>query len=308
VDVETFEKKFKKFRQGYKPLVQYKVKFGDTIAKIAQMSGATAKEICDLNGLGKNDRIFAGSHLIVPKPIGKTKADANAKKQVIVVPGKKFDPAGKKRTFYPVAGGDTLSQIALFFRVKVTDLCTWNDLDPQEVIVTDMVLQLYVDPDFDLSSANVLDEKDAEIFEAGSDAHLDYLVEKEGRKRVEYTVNEGDTISTIAKKFKVKKYSISSINRISPGKALNAGDIIILYVDPKTQKKYFPKKKKKASKEPHEPEESKEPAKQDKPQESEESQEPPADPPPLPPLQMQENDAGKDGEPPGPDVNAAQTT
>ena len=58
--------------------------------------------------------------------------------------------------------------------------------------------------------------------------------EQAGKERIKYTVEEGDTLKSISKKFGIKVSSIARINQFGFNHASSPGEEIILYVKKKT--------------------------------------------------------------------------
>ena len=239
VDLGAFEKAFKKQCEGFKPIETYKVRFGDTLQAIAHRSKSTAKELSEINEIDAGEKLATGTLLLVPKPASGAKDAGPVEKPVVLVPEKTFVPPGTKRIFYRIVKGDTLSQIAQYFKVKVADLCLWNDLDPLAVVVADMVLQIFPDAGFDTSQAVVMKESEVTVLVAGSPEHIESLLEAEGKKRVEYTAGAGETLKAIAKKFGMKLSSLQAVNDLAASTVFSGGEKVILYVKPAVYKKHF---------------------------------------------------------------------
>ena len=88
-------------RQSYST---YRVKRGDTLGKIAYRYGTTIANLKRINNL-RSSRIIAGKTLKVPR-----------------------NPSSKKWIAHNVQRGDTLSEIADTYKVKVSDIRKWNSL------------------------------------------------------------------------------------------------------------------------------------------------------------------------------------
>jgi membrane-bound lytic murein transglycosylase D len=239
VDPVEFDKSFKKVCDGFKPVIQYEVRFGDTLSAIAKAAKTSVKELEELNEIDPEEKLLAGTHILVPKAPKEDKGSSAQKKEIVVVPHVEKPPKGMKRIFYTVIEGDTLSEIAQFFGVGLTDLCLWNALDPEAVIVPGMVVQMFVEKGFDVKRAVILDENEVKILVSGSQEHIEYLLEEQGLVRAEYEAREGESIKQIAKKFKVKVSSLQSINNLPSSTVFKGGETVILYVKPSLYKKHF---------------------------------------------------------------------
>ena len=81
-----------------------KIKWGDTLCKIAKEYNTTVEELVKLNNISNPNLIYAGSNLIVP-----IKKDDNI-------------------TVYTVKKGDTLSEIAIMFNTTVSAIAQENNI------------------------------------------------------------------------------------------------------------------------------------------------------------------------------------
>lgn len=104
-------------------IMSYKVRKGDTIAKIAQKYGTTTQEIASINGIHTVDYLRVGQLINVP---------AKAKTSTPSKSGK-----GSGILVYVVKTGDTLWEIAKAFGTTVEDIVTLNKLPNRQVKVGD---------------------------------------------------------------------------------------------------------------------------------------------------------------------------
>ncbi len=117
-----------RFTPAPKPLPEeqtttYIVQPGDTLSRIAQRHGVSAREIVELNKLEKPDRIRVGQKLTLPSTAS-APTPAAAKPSATAAP--RALPPGAVE--YRVMPGDTLSHIAVRYGVKVSELREANDL------------------------------------------------------------------------------------------------------------------------------------------------------------------------------------
>ncbi len=231
---KSFEKSWPDVAAGLKPLKSYTVKFGDTLARIAQAHGTGVKQLAEVNDIKKKDLLSAGETILVPAveaaPGQPGPEAAPAGKETVTVPAVQFVLPGTRRVFYRIIPGNTLSVIAEFFGVTISDLCTWNALDPAATIYPGMWIQIFVAEDRDLSDAVVLEEAAARVLVVGSEEFLDAMAAKDGKQRIKYEVQAGDTMKGVADEFGVTVSSIASINGIDYKATLEAGQVLVLYV------------------------------------------------------------------------------
>jgi membrane-bound lytic murein transglycosylase D len=231
----AFEKGWPAQAAKIQALKPYEVKFGDTLTRIAKVSGSSVKELVKINDIRKADRLVAGEVILVPaNPPAKQGSDVQDEPVAVSVPSVKFVYPGHRRIFYEIIDGDTLGAVAAFFGVTVNDLAIWNELDPSAYIHTGMWLQLFVPEGKDLSKAVILEEGQVKVLEVGGEEFLAFQAGQAGKERVKYVVEEGDTLKSISKKFDVKISSIVRINQFGYKTDLVPGQEIVLYVKKKT--------------------------------------------------------------------------
>jgi membrane-bound lytic murein transglycosylase D len=228
---DTFAKKWSK--QHEPVYVSYVTRFGESLEEIARKVGVSPAKLREINDLNSEARVSPGFPLLVPgaAPAGaKTGAETAL---VATVPAKEFRYEGRRRIFYRVAAQDTSASIARFFDISVDDLCAWNSLDERAALQRDMLLQLFVAPELDLSRAVVFTPDEVRILTVGSDAFFDFHESQRGRVRVLYRVQPNETLEKIGKRFELSAGSIGRINQFGSNKELKADEWILVYVPEK---------------------------------------------------------------------------
>jgi len=159
----------------------HKVRKGDNIGEISEKYGVTIAEVKKWNNLrsnnvplGKNLKIISNERIVstVKKEIKGEKIAAKKEQ--------KLDTTSKPSDFYVVQQGDNLSSIAKKYNVSVEDLKQWNDLSSNTVQLESK-----------LKIADLI-QKD-EVAEADDSPKIEL-------KAVEYVVQKGDNLGSIAKK------------------------------------------------------------------------------------------------------------
>ena len=109
------------------------VRRGDTLWSISRSHGVTMESIVSSNGLSSDDTLAVGQVLQIPgtATLASTQADA----------------VETRSTTYVVRRGDILLYIATKFRVRLSDLLGWNDLNSRSVIKPGQQLVMYVGDD-----------------------------------------------------------------------------------------------------------------------------------------------------------------
>jgi membrane-bound lytic murein transglycosylase D len=106
------------------------VRRGDTLWSIARSHGVSIESIATNNGLARDDTLAVGQVLKIPGTTTLAAADSEA--------------VETRSTSYVVRRGDTLSRIAHKFRVRLTDLLGWNELNSRSIIKPGQRLVMYV--------------------------------------------------------------------------------------------------------------------------------------------------------------------
>lgn len=233
----------------------YVVRHGDRFEDIATAHGISTRQLMRLNGLKTQAEVHGGTVIVVPqvseaeKQANREKANAAlyasgipnnddpGDKLIVAVPDPTFTVDGKRRVFYRVVAGNTLYGIASAFDVDRFALAEWNGLTAEAHLVPRMVLQVWIDPDFDLAGADikVLDPARVRVVDAGTDGHLDAAESEMGRERFTYTAEETISYERIGRKFGLTARDLARINRKPPDTVLEPGDTCTIYrvVNPK---------------------------------------------------------------------------
>ncbi|HEY2745306.1 MAG TPA: LysM peptidoglycan-binding domain-containing protein [Polyangia bacterium] len=222
-----FAAAYESHRELVKPFV---VRFGERLDDVAAAHGVSPRELRALNGIDDASEVRPGLTLIVPdgrQPLSPPPCDTT----IVAVPDKSEAVAGRKRVFYRTLPMDTPSEIAAFFKVKPTDLARWNNVDLDAKLASNMVLQLWVAPDFDTSKVALVDAARVRVVSVGSAEFFDLVEGKRGRKRLTYVVKKGDDMKRIGKKFNLTVADLERINRFGAAHTdLAVGQKLIVYV------------------------------------------------------------------------------
>jgi len=187
----------------------HKVKKGDNLGEISEKYGVTVAEIKKWNKLKSNNIPLGKSLKIITNERVVTTVKKEVKSDAIASndrPKKeqKSDVADKEDSFYVVQQGDNLSTIAKKYNVSIDDLKQWNDL-------SDNTIQL----ESKLKIADIINDTKEES------------APKTEIKNVEYVVQRGDNLSSIAKKNNVAVSDLKTWNDLSDD-TIQLGDKIIV--------------------------------------------------------------------------------
>jgi membrane-bound lytic murein transglycosylase D len=223
---------------------------GTPLALVAQAAGCQPNEVEALNPelraahtppAGESDSHYAvkvprGRGATVAQSLSNLRKDPSGAlepagpKPSVVVPSEEFVYPDRRRVFYRVIAGDSLSEIASAMHVSTDDLCRWNHLDPSANLQQAMTLQGFVMPDTDLSRIAVVAEDDVRVLAVGSEEFFSALEQDRRVKRVTVVAQAGDTLESIGKRFEVPARTMERINRRGRSEALRVGERIVVYV------------------------------------------------------------------------------
>jgi membrane-bound lytic murein transglycosylase D len=223
-------------QENRQDLVAYVVQKGDTPPSIARASGSSEAVVRNLNRIGPQEVLSAGTILLVPRSPAAAAA-APREDDVVVIARDVDPPADSVRVFYPVAPGDTLASVANSFAVSASELVAWNALDAGARLAEGMILQVFPKQKQSLSHVRVLREGSVRVLLAGSPGFFDYFEGLNGRRRLIVTVKNGETLAAIGRRYDMSVGWMERINRRSRTDRLVAGETVVVYAD---RSKYAP--------------------------------------------------------------------
>ena len=174
--------------------IYYTVKPGDTLCGIAQKYAVSVEGIVAVNYLTNKNVLSVGQKLQIPA-IGAIGGN-NIKTNVIE---------------YTVAKGDTLSNIAQKFNIRMYDIMGLNELQNVNRLSVGQKLNIP-------ASASAAEQ-------ASSSTSVAQTTE---RKDIVYYVQKGDTLWRIAQQYEVSLKSITSANSISENSRLSVGQKLVI--------------------------------------------------------------------------------
>ncbi len=209
----------------------HRVRWGESLPTLAAAFGTSSGWLESLNDLHPHESPRPGTVVFVPK--GRTpKSTADIAKKlspVAVVPDQTFAFSDRRRVFFEPVFGDTVEDVARVVGVSASDVRRWNHLGPHAKLQEGMRLQLFVPKAFAGSDVVLFEESEVSVLTVNSTQFFDHHLVKNGRKRLEVTVNEGDTLADIAKRHGVRVNELERINRRSRTSKLRPGQTIIVY-------------------------------------------------------------------------------
>lgn len=217
--VETFISNVEAHESSNKPLSMwqtYVMRMGDRLDKIAAKFGISLAKLKEVNGIFGKTKAKPGQPLLVPGQTGGepiTMAALPEQPQVAQQPEAK--PESTSRT-HTVRKGETLPAIAKRYGISVAELKRGNQLRSDRIKAGQRLSIA--------TSAQKAARNDAKTETAGKAAKTTTKTAKQDRqdkksaKVVRYTVRRGDTLSSIARQFKVDTDDLIRWNRVAPSK------------------------------------------------------------------------------------------
>ncbi len=218
-----------------KTLISHQVKKGETIGRIAKKYGLTKSVLAEANNISVKKKLSAGTTLIIPltsKNLARTISQdqgitkSENKKSI----AKKFTNKGSSKISYKVRKGDTLSEIAKKYNVRVSDLRIWNDIPYGKHLRTDATIDIFIPTDErDLVEENLASENKNKKQSASS---------KKSQKSywTTHIIKSGESLGIIAEKYGVTVRDIKNWNGIRKNKIIS-GQKLEIYISPDTAEK-----------------------------------------------------------------------
>ncbi|WP_299495280.1 LysM peptidoglycan-binding domain-containing protein [uncultured Shewanella sp.] len=181
---------------------RYKVKSGDSLGKIAKHYRTTIGALKAVNDI-KGTTIVAGKYLLIPI------AAQNPKQYALSLEQRTSRKQNRKRASakinYQVKSGDSFWKIARNYKVKVSQLASWNNMSPRDRLKIGQKLVIWTSDG--RTSANSI------------------------MRTVRYKVRSGDSLARIASKFNVSVNQLVKWNALEKQKYIQPGQMLKLYVD-----------------------------------------------------------------------------
>jgi len=175
-------------------LTRYRVRRGDTVGELAERFNVTADQLRNWNNL-VDDRLIAGKTIKVHGNESPSSMGDNVTK----------NPATVKN--YVIQQGDALATIAAKFNVSVADLKKWNKIYRNKIIAGKS-LKIYSDTEVNLTTEQTPVKY----------ANVKSTVKESTNKT--HKVQRGETLSTIAEKYKMRIAELKRRNNLRSNKII----------------------------------------------------------------------------------------
>lgn len=174
-------------------LYKYKVRRGDSLSEIAEKFGVSVAELRKWNGI-RGNTIRTGSTLkIFSSTTSTSYGDITTKNN-------------SNLSYHKVLTGETISEIAERYRVRISDIRRWNNLSGNKIIAGSR-LKIY-------SNSNIEEIDTSPVKNSNSSAST-------------HTVRKGQTLSSIAELYNVSVNELKEWNNLSDD-IIKSGDKLII--------------------------------------------------------------------------------
>ena len=212
--VETFISNAEAHESSNKPLSiwqTYTMRIGDKLEKIATKFGMTLAKLKEVNGIFGKAKAKPGLPLLVPGQKGGEPRDMAAlpeQPQVVQQAPAEPAPSAAASQTHTVRKGETLPAIAKRYGTSVAELKRANHLRGDKLSAGQRL------------AVSVPSQKqakgDSKVAKGDAPAAKQAKPGKASPKTVRYTIRRGDTLTSIAKHFKVDTDDLLRWNRVSP--------------------------------------------------------------------------------------------
>ena len=185
---------------------RHQVQSGDTLSEIAEQYHTTVARVISSNKI-KNNLIKLGEYLIIPvstKPIesySKSKDERRNQAQNKTRKGNRIE--------HKVVKGESFWSIGKKYKVSTKNLATWNNMSPRDMLSIGKNLVVWSTKPNSLPISN----------------------QKEVKRKLTYTVRNGDSLSLIADRFRIKISDLLKWNNLNQTKIIKPGQKLIMHVD-----------------------------------------------------------------------------
>ncbi|WP_299201731.1 LysM peptidoglycan-binding domain-containing protein [uncultured Amphritea sp.] len=187
---------------------RHKINKGETISTIARHYKTTSDVIRKANQLSSNN-IRAGKYLLIPSAKHDSSEYSLSQSQRFNRKQNQLAQSDRNKSSYEVKAGDSFWKIANANNVSVRELASWNQMAPGDPLRVGQTLTMWK-----ADTNQGLSRSDEQMI-----------------RRVGYSVRSGDSLYTIADRFRVTISDIKRWNKLEKSKYLQPGQRLTLYVD-----------------------------------------------------------------------------
>lgn len=189
---------------------EYRVRRGDTLSDIAHRFRTSTTALADMNKLRSRHRIREGQRLLIPRTtrMNVPPHAPSAEKAGKDVDEKPVAPSdGSARYRYVVRPGDTLSEIAYRFDIKLSNLKLWNGIGRSGLIRPGESLNLFL----------------------AAEKARNFNLETAGNEPEIHVVRRGETLETIGRKHGVSAHTVARWNEMPVNRTIYPGNRLKIF-------------------------------------------------------------------------------
>jgi membrane-bound lytic murein transglycosylase D len=196
---------------------RHEIRQGESLGQIANKYHTTAAVLREINGL-RGNLIRAGAHLMIPHAT----ASLNSYSQSAGVRAERQASRARsgERRAHVVQSGESLWVISQRYRVNVRELAAWNAMAPGDVLGVGRELVIWTPVSAGASAAG------ATVTPVVATGPAQDQI-----RRVNYVVRRGDSLHSIAGRFRVTVAKLLEWNSLSAQKYLQPGQRLVMYID-----------------------------------------------------------------------------
>lgn len=224
----------------------YRVRSGDSLYTIARKYRTTVSWLRDVNDLKSGKKLRIGQRLQVPDRTGarvskmvaareraKAVAVARASEDDKVAADKAPEIVTEKGVFYVVQQGDTLTSIADDYNSSVEELRKMNKLPKSKILKVGMKLKVPKDEGLpaDPSGTSPAKDSDSSVESADGDGARQINSREIATSVTAHVVKNGESLTTIAKKYGVSVQAIKKFNNLSRRSVIRVGTKLLIPVE-----------------------------------------------------------------------------
>lgn len=245
----SFDASMRRLSPDWADFSTHVVQFGETVEMIASRYKTTAARIRALNQMESASDLRWGMVIVVPKTAKREDpVRPPLKTPFVAVPSDIAVPEGRVRMFYRTCAQDTVELIAEGLNVSVEDLVAWNHLNPDAALVSDMVLQVFVEPGATRHAA-LFSPDTVKVVVVDSEEFIAHYLDAYDRVRILHTITTGQTLEKIAERYDTSVFSIRTINK---GYSFPPGTTLVVYAKKNRVPRNMPVQEKSAQNETRE--------------------------------------------------------
>ncbi len=194
---------------------EYTIKSGDTLSGIAQQYHCSVKAIEKINGFSSQSLLRPGQKVKIPV------VSSRGEKKPPSSPGNASKKREAQKT-YNVQAGDTLSQIAEKFGISTAALLQENALQKNALIRVGQTLKI---PTVSFPSQKK-DSKARASSKKIRKKEKHSTVENAEKVSTQYVVKKGDTLFSIARKYRSSLNTLMGLNGLRPTDVIKPGQVL----------------------------------------------------------------------------------